>query len=62
VVLAGRASMLHPLILQSMRAAMPADTDLTQSVGQAHYAAARIAAAQNLGSGPSDLTPPLTPP
>ncbi len=48
VVLAGRASALHPIILQTMRAAMPADTDLTQAVGQAHYAAARIAAKENL--------------
>ncbi len=52
VVLAGRASALHPIILQTMRAAMPADTDLTQAVGQAHYAAARIAAKENLPHQP----------
>ena len=44
VVLAGRASALHPIIVDSMRAALPRDTELTQTVGQAHYAAARIAA------------------
>jgi glucosamine kinase len=44
VVLAGRASELHPLILASMRAALPIATSLTQTVSQAHIAAARIAA------------------
>jgi glucosamine kinase len=44
VVLAGRASNLHPIILDAMRAALPASTELTQAVGHAHYAAARIAA------------------
>jgi glucosamine kinase len=44
VVLAGRASGLHPIIASAMRAALPPDTLLTQSVGHAHYAAARIAA------------------
>jgi glucosamine kinase len=43
-VLAGRASGLHPIIASAMRAALPPDTLLTQSVGHAHYAAARIAA------------------
>lgn len=62
VVLAGRASELHPIIEQTMRAAMPAGISLTQAVGQAHYAAARIAAKENQGSGPPDPTPPLSPP
>ncbi len=44
VLLTGRASGLHPLIVDSMRAALPAGTVLTQSIGQAHLAAARIAA------------------
>jgi N-acetylglucosamine kinase-like BadF-type ATPase len=44
VVLAGRASELHPMILNSMRAALPSAIRLTQTVGHAHYAAARIAA------------------
>jgi glucosamine kinase len=44
VVLAGRASQLHPVIIESMRAALPPGTQLTQAVGHAHYAAARIAA------------------
>jgi glucosamine kinase len=44
VVLAGRASGLHPIIAAAMRAALPADTAMTQTVGHAHYAAARLAA------------------
>jgi N-acetylglucosamine kinase-like BadF-type ATPase len=44
VVLAGRASGLHPIIAAAMRAALPPDTAMTQTVGHAHYAAARIAA------------------
>jgi glucosamine kinase len=44
VVLAGRASNLHPIIVESMRAALPPGMQLTQAVGHAHYAAARIAA------------------
>jgi N-acetylglucosamine kinase-like BadF-type ATPase len=44
VVLAGRASTLHPLILQSMRAALPDGTPLTHAPTQAHHGAARIAA------------------
>lgn len=44
VVLAGRASELHPIIAAAMRAALPPAIGLTQTVGQAHYAAARIAA------------------
>jgi glucosamine kinase len=44
VVLAGRASALHPLIASTMRAALPPATRLTQTVGHAHHAAARIAA------------------
>jgi len=44
VALAGRASELHPLILASMRIALPDTTSLTHTVGHAHHAAARIAA------------------
>lgn len=44
VVLAGRASALHPSILSAMRAALPAGTVLTHIVGRPHHAAARIAA------------------
>lgn len=44
VVLAGRASQLHPIIAGAMRAALPPGTSMTQTVGHAHYAAARIAA------------------
>lgn len=43
VALAGRASELHPLIVDSMRAALPADTVLCQSAQGAHHAAARLA-------------------
>jgi glucosamine kinase len=44
VVLAGRASALHPIIASAMRAALPPATRLTQTVGHPHHAAARIAA------------------
>ena len=44
VVLAGRASSLHPSIAASMRAALPANLQMTHTVGRAHHAAARIAA------------------
>lgn len=44
VVLAGRASALHPIIFSAMRAALPDNIQLTQTVSQAHHAAARIAA------------------
>ena len=44
VVLAGRAAELHPAIHAAMRAALPDATSLTQAAGQAHHAAARIAA------------------
>ena len=43
VVLAGRAAQLHPTIHAAMRAVLPDAISLTQSVGQAHHAAARIA-------------------
>ncbi|MYM32932.1 ATPase [Duganella sp. FT94W] len=43
VVLSGRAAQLHPLIAQSMRAALPAALALTQRHTLAHHAAARIA-------------------
>ena len=44
VVLAGRASTLHPIIHQAMRAALAPGTQLTCTVGHAHHAAARSAA------------------
>ena len=44
VVLAGRASTLHPIIGGAMQAALAPGTQLTCTVGHAHYAAARIAA------------------
>ncbi len=44
VVLSGRAAALHPLIAESMKAALPAQVVLTQSSGHPHLAAARIAA------------------
>ena len=44
VVLAGRASTLHPSIVDAMRRALPPTTLLTQAAGHAHYAAARLAA------------------
>lgn len=50
VVLAGRASELHPKIHAAMRAALPDAISLTQTVGHAHHAAARIAARELAGS------------
>jgi glucosamine kinase len=44
VVLAGRAAGLHPIILQSMRGALPDALSLTRTDSAAHHAAARIAA------------------
>ena len=44
VVLTGRASTLHPIIVTAMRAALAPGTELTCAVGQAHYGAACIAA------------------
>ncbi len=45
VALAGRAAELHPAIVETMRAALPADATLSQTGLRAHYAAARLAAA-----------------
>jgi N-acetylglucosamine kinase-like BadF-type ATPase len=44
VALAGRAAELHPAIVETMRAALPPDTILSQTGMRAHYAAARLAA------------------
>ncbi|UVW28697.1 N-acetylglucosamine kinase [Massilia sp. H6] len=44
VALAGRAAELHPAIVETMRAALPPDTTLSQTGLRAHYAAARLAA------------------
>ena len=43
IALGGRAARLHPLIAQTMRAALPAGLSLIQKETQAHHAAARIA-------------------
>lgn len=43
IVVGGRAAGLHPLIVDSMRAALPAGLSLIQKETQAHHAAARIA-------------------
>ncbi|MBV7538169.1 ATPase [Duganella sp. sic0402] len=43
IILGGRAAQLHPLIAQSMRAALPAELSLTQRDTLAHHAAARLA-------------------
>jgi N-acetylglucosamine kinase-like BadF-type ATPase len=44
VALAGRASELHPMIAQAMRAYLSPDTTLSLMGSQAHFAAARLAA------------------
>ena len=44
VALSGRAATLHPLIADTLRAALPADLPLTQARSEAHLAAARTAA------------------
>jgi glucosamine kinase len=44
VALAGRVALLHPVISQTMRAALPAGTSFAVKVSDAHHAAARIAA------------------
>jgi N-acetylglucosamine kinase-like BadF-type ATPase len=44
VALAGRASDLHPIIAESMRAELPSGTALAQTGSKAHLAAARLAA------------------
>jgi N-acetylglucosamine kinase-like BadF-type ATPase len=50
VALAGRASELHPIIVDAMRAALPAGTQLAHTGSQAHVAAARLAAAPQSSS------------
>lgn len=50
VALAGRAAELHPVIVETMRAALPPATPLSQTGLRAHHAAARLAA------GPSPET------
>jgi N-acetylglucosamine kinase-like BadF-type ATPase len=47
IVVSGRAAALHPLIMDTMRAALPPDTVLTRSAGAAHHAAARMALASD---------------
>lgn len=44
MALAGRVVKLHPVIEESMRAALPAGTELNVRVSESHFAAARIAA------------------
>ena len=53
ITLAGRVAQLHPMIEQSMRAALPSDTELTVRVSEAHVAAARIAAKEAARAAPS---------
>lgn len=53
VVLAGRASSLHPVILTTLRAALPPGVELRQKVVQAHQAAARIAARELGAAAPN---------
>ncbi|SHH46981.1 N-acetylglucosamine kinase [Massilia sp. CF038] len=50
IVLSGRAAALHPLIAQAMRARLPDALSLTQHQGDAHHAAARIAARTAAGT------------
>jgi N-acetylglucosamine kinase-like BadF-type ATPase len=45
VAVSGRASGLHPMIVEAMRDALPPDIPLRRSAGGAHHAAARMAAA-----------------
>jgi glucosamine kinase len=47
VAVSGRAAALHPLIVDTMRAALPGIA-LTHAPGRAHHAAARMALASNL--------------
>jgi N-acetylglucosamine kinase-like BadF-type ATPase len=54
VALSGRAAELHPIIPETLRAALPPGTGFTQTLGTAHYAAARMAARID-----SDLDPHL---
>ena len=44
IILSGRAAALHPLIAESMRAALPDSSKFSVRVGDAHHAAGRIAA------------------
>jgi N-acetylglucosamine kinase-like BadF-type ATPase len=44
VALSGRAGALHPIIPETLRAALPPGTAFTQTPGAAHHAAARMAA------------------
>lgn len=53
MALAGRVAQLHPMIEQAMRAALPSGTALTVRVGEAHVAAARIAAKVAARAAPS---------
>jgi glucosamine kinase len=46
VALAGRVFDLHPVIESTLRAALPADTDVRRITLQAHHTAARLAAAR----------------
>jgi glucosamine kinase len=45
VAVSGRASALHPSIVEAMRIALPADIALSRSAHGAHHAAARMALA-----------------
>ncbi len=52
VTLSGRVVELHPLIAESMRAALPDSTKLRIKTSDAHFAAARIAAKSISHAGP----------
>ena len=52
VALAGRAAELHPVIVDTMRAALPASVSLSKTGLRSHHAAARLA----LGSGAAPST------
>lgn len=52
VALSGRAAELHPLIPETLRAALPPGTAFAQTPGGAHYAAARMAARTDIDSNP----------
>jgi glucosamine kinase len=47
IAVSGRAAGLHPIIMNSMRAALPPDAVLTPAQGGAHHAAARLALASD---------------
>ena len=53
VALAGRAAQIHPLIFETMRAKVPAETALEMRTVHGHHAAARIALAKSRPTAPA---------